>query len=235
MIYLLAGLVIAWVALQAIRMAARAKPAEVVALVRRGGAALMFAVAVFLLMKGQFEVAAFAAGLGGYLSFRDLGTSRGRRPSPAGISRVRSAMIEMEFESRSGSMRGTVLAGPDEGAALDQLSRGRCDSLYRLCLSVDPDGARLLEPYFDRRFPGWRAARHDERDAGAGGPAASRASGMSENEAYQVLGLPQGASRDEVVRSHRTLIKRLHPDQGGTTDLAARVNEAKDVLMRRSH
>ncbi|MBL8588912.1 MAG: DnaJ domain-containing protein [Methylobacteriaceae bacterium] len=58
---------------------------------------------------------------------------------------------------------------------------------------------------------------------------------MSENEAYEVLGLAKGASRDEIARAHRELMKKLHPDAGGTTHLAARVNEAKDVLMRRHH
>jgi curved DNA-binding protein CbpA len=58
---------------------------------------------------------------------------------------------------------------------------------------------------------------------------------MTEDEAYEVLGLQKGATRDDVVRSHRSLIKKLHPDQGGSTDLSARVNEAKDVLMRRHH
>ena len=58
---------------------------------------------------------------------------------------------------------------------------------------------------------------------------------MSEDEAYEILGLHKGATRDDVMRSHRSLIKKLHPDHGGPTDLAARVNEAKDVLMRRHH
>jgi DnaJ-class molecular chaperone len=56
---------------------------------------------------------------------------------------------------------------------------------------------------------------------------------MSKDEAYEVLGLQKGASREDVVRSHRSLMKKLHPDHGGTTNLAARVNEAKEVLMRR--
>jgi hypothetical protein len=143
-------------------------------------------------------------------------------------------MIEMELDHASGQMRGTVLAGPQEGKSLEQMIRPQCEALYRLCLRDDPEGARLLEVYLDRRFPGWRTARDNEQDAGAFRPdGAPRHAAMSEDEAYEVLGLHKGATRDDVMRSHRSLIKKLHPDHGGSTDLAARVNEAKDVLMRR--
>ena len=78
--------------------------------------------------------------------------------------------------------------------------------------------------------PRWRD--HVQGDAGAGG---GRTRGkMTEEEAYQILGLKPGAPVDEIARAHRALMKKLHPDQGGTTYLAAQINEAKEILLRRS-
>ena len=56
---------------------------------------------------------------------------------------------------------------------------------------------------------------------------------MTEEEAYEVLGLQPGASADDIGQAYRSLMKKLHPDQGGTTYLATRINQAKDVLLRR--
>jgi DnaJ-class molecular chaperone len=86
--------------------------------------------------------------------------------------------------------------------------------------------------YLDRREPGWR--EHAQTDSTARAEHTFRASGkMTEEEAYQILGLQPGASAEEIGRAHRALMKKLHPDQGGSTYLAARVNEAKEVLLRR--
>lgn len=56
--------------------------------------------------------------------------------------------------------------------------------------------------------------------------------GMTIEEAYLVLGLNPGATREEIKAAHRNLIRRSHPDQGGTAYLAAKVNAAKDVLLK---
>ena len=84
--------------------------------------------------------------------------------------------------------------------------------------------------YLDRREPRWR--EYAQGDAAAGRAAAS-AGKMSEQEAYQILGLKPGASAEAITSAHRTLMKKFHPDQGGTTYLAARINEAKETLLRR--
>lgn len=91
----------------------------------------------------------------------------------------------------------------------------------------------------DRRGRAAGRGPHVERDAD---PWAGEVGGrrfdsgvMTEQQAYQILGLQPGASPEEIARAHRALMKKLHPDQGGSTELAARVNAAKDVLAKRRH
>ena len=66
---------------------------------------------------------------------------------------------------------------------------------------------------------------------GSSGP--PRSGAMSRAEALTVLGLEEGASDEEIRAAHRRLIQQTHPDKGGTNYLAAKINEAKDVLLRR--
>ena len=225
-----------------IRLFARTPPATIAKYVRGAGGVSALGAGIWLLTRGAAPAAALLGAFGAFLlglskfpgGFPpDLASKFGFGTRPKQTSRVRSAMIEMELDHETGAMDGTILAGPLEGRTLDTLARPACEDLYRQCLADDPDGARLLEAYLDRRFAGWRQA--GEGDADAGRTRARRNAAMTEDEAYEVLGLRQGASREDVARAHRSLMKKLHPDQGGSTDLAARVNQAKDVLMRRHH
>lgn len=225
--------------LYALRAFTRASPSTLARLIKQAGGAGAIALGLFFILRGRIDAGLFLISIGAWvIGALTRGVKRFGTTGP-GISRVRSAMIEMELDHGSGAIRGTILAGRDEGKRLDALTRTALMELYRNCRSVDPDGARLLEVYFDRRFAGWRQAGDGGRDAGradAGGVGPKRRSGtISEDEAYEILGLKKGAARQDIARAHRDLMKKLHPDHGGTTDLAARVNEAKDVLMRRHH
>lgn len=76
------------------------------------------------------------------------------------------------------------------------------------------------------------ARSESERASGqADGAQGRKPARMSRQEALQVLGLDATASADDVRREYRRLMKKLHPDLGGSGYLAAKINEAKDVLL----
>jgi hypothetical protein len=223
-------------ALYALNAYTRASPAFLAQLIRRGGGFLLMALGGLLLARGRLDFGLAIGGFGLWLMrLAGPGGLRNAGAGGAGVSRVRSAMIEMELDHSTGAIRGMILAGKDEGKRLDALTRPALLELYGVCLRDDPDGARLLEAYLDRRFAGWRAAGDANRDSGGGEARARRTGTITEDEAYEILGLKKGAAAADIARAHRDLMKKLHPDLGGTTDLAARVNEAKEVLMRRHH
>ncbi len=148
----------------------------------------------------------------------------------ASIVRRRTAMLAMAIDRTSGAMRGSVLAGRYAHKNLDALSEYELVDLAREVSARDQAGFALLEAYLDGRVPGWRV--HLQGDAHPGGRHAAGQSAMTEDEAYQILGLDPGAGAAEISAAHRALMKKLHPDQGGSTYLASRVNQAKDVLFR---
>jgi hypothetical protein len=198
---------------------------------RISGGIAALAIAAYLTVTGRFyaaiPLAYFGATLLNWIP-SPAGLGARMRKTPGQVSRVRSRFVEMELDHDSGAMRGRILAGQYENVPLDALDRA---TLLGLLKEFDAESRALLEAYLDRREPGWR--EHVEEDAGAGLGEPPRSGPMTEEEALQILGLEPGAGAFEVRRAHRTLMKKLHPDQGGSTYLAARVNEAKEVLLRR--
>jgi DnaJ-like protein len=231
---ILLGIVVLVLLLWAVNSFSKADPKQAARVLRGlgGGAALLFA--GFLMLRGEIGVAVpvglFGLGLLGWVSLWPATFGARTQKSTGQISRVRTAFLEMELDHDSGTMRGRVVAGRHQGVSLDTMDRA---TLINLFGEIDGDSRELLAAYLDRRDPGWR--QHAQGDAAAGsGRSSPRSSGkMTEEEAYQILGIQPGASTEDITRAHRSLMKKLHPDQGGTTYLAARVNEAKDVLLRR--
>jgi len=241
---LIAGVVAVIVLYSLLQMLRAANPAVLARAIKLAGGIVCLAVAAFTGVKGELAVAIplglFGAGLLGWSpAVSNFGSgigswassawgSRGR--SAGQTSQVRSSFLDMTLDHDTGNMHGTIIAGTHAGRTLDEFDLVQ---LAALMPTFDPESGALLESYLDRRFPGWR---QNAQGAGAGGQSSQSSSGkMTTQEAYQILGLQPGAGRDEIGRAHRSLMKKLHPDQGGSTYLAARVNEAKETLLRTHH
>ncbi|MDE1567218.1 DnaJ domain-containing protein [Aquabacter sp. P-9] len=234
---LIAGAILLAVLLYAAHLWTKANPKALSLNLMKLGATLSFVAAAGMLVTGRFGAAIPLAAIGLALLGRTGGGLLGLfgswfgGPRAPRVSKVRSAWFEMALDHDSGAMSGQILAGAHAGATLDALA---VPDLLAMRAQVDAQSLALLEAYLDRRAPAWREDR--QGNAGRGGGAdPGRADGgpMTEEEAYEVLGLQPGADEATVRNAHRTLMKRLHPDQGGSGYLAARVNQAKDVILRK--
>jgi hypothetical protein len=232
LLYGLAALALVW---WLSKLFARGNPAGIAKGLKIGGGIALLAGSGILLLRGRMDMAFLlgggAAWLLGWNSLGFAGFGRRTAKTPGSVSRVRSAMIEMELDHDTGAMNGSVLAGGFAGRALNDLSEEMLKRLYEDCSRSDPDGVRLLEAYLDRRFPRWREDAH--HDPHPGSRREPQTGAMTEEEAYQILGLQPGAEAEAIRLAHRSLMKKLHPDQGGSTYLAARVNQAKEILLSR--
>ena len=235
---LIAGVVAVVVLYMLLQMFRAANPVLLARWIKIAGGVVALAVAVFTGLRGELAVAIplgiFGAGLLGWSpfgpgSFRNIGgIFGGGAPRSSGqASRVRSQFLEMKFDHDSGALSGQIVDGPNAGRSLDTFD---LPQLIAMIPAFDAESVALLESYLDRRFPAWRHNAEGDAAGRQRGPAASGK--MTDEEAYQILGLQPGAGREDISRAHRALMKKLHPDQGGSTYLAARVNEAKDTLLR---
>jgi hypothetical protein len=225
------GIVVLVLVLWALNAFSKADPKALARALRPAGGIIALALAGFLGFRGHFEVAIplgiTGLGLLGWGPFGAAGLFQRTQKTPGQVSRVRSAFLEMELDHDSGAMQGRVLAGSQAGHALDNLD---LTTLLQLLREFDDESRALLAAYLDRREPRWREHAQADPTAGKG---AARSGKMTEEEAYQILGVSPGASAEEIGRAHRSLMKKLHPDQGGSTYLAAQINEAKEILLRR--
>jgi hypothetical protein len=235
LLYGVAVLILVW---WLVKLFAGANPKVLARLAKTGGGVAALGVAGLLMVRGRMDMAIFLGGIGAWLLGWSATGPGGIRfpwadragPTAGATSKVKSALLEMELDHDSGAMAGRISAGPYAGRALDSLDMSELAALMRDCLTRDPDGARLLEAYLDRRAPGWR--EDAERDGDAGQRGTPGAGAMTQQEAYDILGLQPGTGEEAIREAHRALMKRIHPDAGGTSGLAARVNQAKDVLLK---
>ena len=150
--------------------------------------------------------------------------NRGKQSSDQ-KSVLRTEYLEMELQHRTGDMDGQVSKGEFAGRRLSSLS---LEQLLRLAIEcrIDPDSQQVLEAYLDRMHGGWR-----DHATGAHSSADDHEEpAMNRQLALEILGLSDTATRDDVVKAHRKLMQKMHPDRGGTEYLAKKINAARDYL-----
>lgn len=226
--YLLLGFAALIVVLVVLRAYAGADTRLLARRLRIVAGAALIAGAGVLVLRGFAGYAVSLAALGVWLIWGFGGSSwdAGGQSSPGQSSRVATDHLEVELDHDTGHIRGRVLKGAFAGRDLETLTPADMARLWQDCRFADPQSAQILEAYLDRAHPDWREdmARADGRRAAADG-------GMTREQALEILGLQDGAGADEIRRAHRDLMMKLHPDRGGSTYLAAQINEAKDVLL----
>jgi hypothetical protein len=159
--------------------------------------------------------------------------SFGSAPSSGGTSEVKTATLRMELDHDSGTVDGAVIGGRFAGRELGSLSQGDLLALLTECRRDDPESGPLVEAYLDRVHTDWRA----EAGEGAGDQTGSDRgrdaydTPMDAKEARGILELEAEATDGDIKAAHHRLMKKLHPDQGGSTYLASKINQAKDVLL----
>lgn len=169
-----------------------------------------------------------------------FGGTTGSRSSSSSSqsSSVHSRFVRMSLDHRSGEIRGEVLEGRFAGRWLNQLSFDELLQLLSEC-QVDQESAALVQAYLDRvHGDQWRThARTGGGSSSSGGQRRQQppptGGTMTRDEAYEILGLKPGASAKDVTDAHRRLMQKMHPDRGGSDYLAAKINQAKDVLLGR--
>lgn len=151
----------------------------------------------------------------------------GGNPGGPDTSHVRSKYLHMTLDHDSGEMDGEVLQGDLQGRRLSQLGLSDLLMLLDKYRADDSDSAALLQAFLDRYHGGWEHEGERARQQTNAGGGAS----MTREEAGQILGISAAASREEIVEAHRRLMQKLHPDRGGSDYLAAKINQAKDLLL----
>ncbi len=248
MSYLLLGFALLGSVLLAIHWFAYSEPKDVARILRRGAVVGGAGLVVLLVLTGQIGwlLAALPAFLPWFMRFRsvsqrakafkrmsgDFGYAGGGGGNSGRTSEVRTRFVHAVLDHDSGRLDGEVIEGAYSGRRLSDMTLLELASLLQSCTHVDPQSAQVVETFLDRAHENWReelaaaAAANDGRERGPQGKLK-----MTRDEALEILGLEEGADEKTIKAAYHRLMANVHPDRGGTSYLAAKINEAKDVLL----
>jgi DnaJ-domain-containing protein 1 len=219
-----------------------AQPADILRVLRWVGAVVLAAGLILIVLMGRWNLLwmlAFPAiPLLGRLRALAAMRRNAQGPRPGQSSQVETRFLRMTLDHDSGDMDGEVREGAFAGQTLSRMSLGDLIALWRTCAQEDEASRTVLETFLDRHQPDWRDVAGVGRAEDGGASGAGRESpwnrdGMTLSEAREILGVEPGATEEEIEAAWRREMKRAHPDQGGSDWMAAKVNQAKYVLLKR--
>ena len=216
-----------------LRAYASANPSTLATAAKRtalGSAALG---AVLLLLRVPLGIVFLAVGVALPLALRWNALwpeSGARRADRAARPRASHEIPLHGVEPRERRDRRQSAAGRHRDRRLAELTFEQLLEVREDCRVDDAESVTLMEAYLDR-FHGadWRSRQAGGQSSGSAARPAEAA--MTRAEAYEVLGLTPGASDGEIRDAHHRLMIKLHPDHGGSDYLAAKINQARDLLL----
>jgi hypothetical protein len=143
---------------------------------------------------------------------------------------ISSPFLKIIIDPIKNEMSGTVISGVKKGQSLSSLSFAELNELLIFYSSKDKTSEQILISYMDLNHDSWRKevrGYYETEDK----LVSSTSSRITRREAIEILGLSSHPTNEEVKANHRLLMKRFHPDQGGSPFLAAKINMAKDCLL----
>jgi hypothetical protein len=229
--FLVLGFVAMLALVYGLRWMIRVNPATLARILKYAAVAVALVGVGLVIVIGRWGLLFVAGGLL-YPLWRNWQQSR--RAAGIGAPQGRSSAVEtiylsMTLDHDSSTVDGRVKAGRFQGRRLGELTLPNLLALLEEVRGGDPEGLAVLEAYLDRiHGPDWRGREQEKESQRAKPPAGGT---MSEEEALDVLGLNPGASVAEIREAHHRLMMKVHPDHGGTSYLAARLNQARDRLL----
>ena len=230
--YFALGVMVLAAALYGLRWAAQVNPAVLARFLRYAGAAAALIVILLLVLTGRTGIVILLIPAAVYFWWRRrqsqlaAGIAAGQAGRTSGIE---TGYLSVSLDHDSGTVDGRVKAGKFKDRRLADLTQPDLLALLEDLRANDAEGVPVLEAYLDRLHGGWRGNDGAAEEAKAAGP--SSPGTMSREEAFDILGLPPGASVADIREAHHRLMMKVHPDHGGSSYLAARLNEARDRLL----
>jgi len=199
-------------------------------LLRNYGSIIAIALLVVFIAAGKLSWFIGALGSAGLLIWRNLFLLKKFAPLLFQLASkhtgfapiIRTKFLKVQLSKKS--LHGEIIEGPLKGRQLAELSSKDIETLSHYYKDNDKESFLLLHAYIQQQNinPNSRQQNNSYQE--------SSALELSKKEALEILGLDDSASREDILKAHKKLLQRLHPDRGGSNYLAAKVNRAKDIL-----